>query len=68
VAKKRLGRPKMAPGNRRSKWVLIRLTPGEHRKLKSVARKNGMTMAELLRQVVLHQTGDGGESTERRQK
>jgi mobilization protein NikA len=68
MAREQIGRPKKNPSDRRSKWLLIRLTPSEHQKLKTDAKKLGMTMAQLLRQAVLRQTGDGGESKERSKK
>ncbi len=52
----------MPPSQKRSKWVVIRLTPGEHRKLQQYAKRQGVTMADLLRQLALRQTGNGGES------
>ena len=62
------GRPPKPPSERRSKWVMIRLTPGEHRKLQQYAKRQRVTMANLVRQLVLRQTGDGDESKERRTK
>ena len=65
MAKARIGRPPKAPRERRNKWVLIRLTPGEHRELKRYAKAQRKTMAELLRQLALRQIGERGESKER---
>ena len=64
---KKPGRPKKAPGDRRSRWVLIRLTPGEHRRLKSYCQQHGKTMVSLMRQVAL-QLGEQGESIRKEQK
>lgn len=56
------GRPPKPPSEKRSKWVLIRLTPGEHRKLFSHAKRLGVSTAHLLRQLALREIGDRSES------
>lgn len=56
------GRPPKPPSERRSKWVLIRFTPGEHRKLFSHAKRLGVTTAHFLRELALRAIGDRSES------
>jgi len=62
VRKNKGGRPPKPPSQKRSKWVLIRLTPGEHLKLLQYAKRQGVTMANLLRQLALRRIGYKGES------
>jgi len=56
------GRPPKPPGERRSKWVLIRLTPGEHHKFFSYAKRLGVSTAQFLRQLALREIGYRSES------
>jgi hypothetical protein len=46
--KARMGRPPLPPADKRSKCVMVRLTPGEYRALKAVARQEGLALARLL--------------------
>lgn len=56
-----MARPPKPAREKRSKLVLIRLTPPEHRKLKAEARRRRTTVAGLMRDAALQQIEDGGE-------
>ena len=62
------GRPKKASSERRSKWVLLRLTPPEYRRLEVWAKSRRLSLAEFVRRVVFRDTGKGGESRKEKQK
>lgn len=65
MTRRKGGRPPNAPSQRRSKLVLIRLTPPEYQRLKAAARRKKTTVTELFRQAALHQTGQGRVEKER---
>jgi uncharacterized protein (DUF4415 family) len=62
VRRKRVGRPAKSASQRLSKWVLVRLNRAEHHQFQEYAKRQGTTMAQILRSYVLHQIGIGGES------
>jgi len=62
VKRRRVGRPAKPATERLSIWVLVRLTKAEHRAFRQYAKRQGTTMAQVLRSYVLQQTGIGDES------
>lgn len=54
--KRKLGRPSKPAPERRSRLVRMRVTFREWRRLKRLAREQGKTVADLLRDVLLKPT------------
>jgi hypothetical protein len=66
-----IGRPPKPRELRRSKLILVRLTPGEWTVLKQASRKLGEPVAEILRKgaaLYIHRRGKGGSRFEKEAK
>lgn len=45
---RRMGRPPLSAKKKRSRGITVRMTPDEHERLQAEARKQGLTVSELL--------------------
>jgi predicted HicB family RNase H-like nuclease len=50
--KAKVGRPKLAKGEARGKMTQFRLQPEEKKMLEDVARKQGLTLSDWIRQTL----------------
>ena len=63
--KARMGRPPKGPQDRRSMVVLLRLTPGEYRRLAGAAKVAGLPLATFIRNLLTKgRNENGGGSNE----
>ena len=49
VHKKRTGRPRKHPDQLKNLVVKVRVSPGEHDRVKSMAARRGVTMSDMIR-------------------
>lgn len=52
MEKRKVGRPKLPEGERLSKAYFLRFREGEFEKLKALAAKNDLSVAEFVRKVI----------------
>ena len=62
VHKKRTGRPRKHPDQLKKLVVKVRVSPGEHDRVKSMAARRGVTMSDMIRDC-LFKDGEHANST-----